>query len=117
MNKSRPRILIVDDQKSIRRTMTGIIEDVGFQVMDVTGLPSGTVYPVLRRLESELAVESEWEDAETASSAGRRARRVYTLTEAGQMWAERARQRLADTHRMLADSALRHVTPRGADGS
>lgn len=32
----------------------------GFQIMEVSGLPSGTVYPVLRRLERELAVESQW---------------------------------------------------------
>ena len=25
----------------------------GFDIMDVTGLPSGTVYPALRRLESD----------------------------------------------------------------
>ena len=44
----------------------------GFQIMDVTELPSGTVYPVLRRLEREDAVASEWEDTEEASAAGRR---------------------------------------------
>ena len=35
MNHPSPHILIVDDQKGIRRTMTAIIEDVGFQVVDV----------------------------------------------------------------------------------
>lgn len=78
----------------------------GFQIMEVSGLPSGTVYPVLRRLERELAVESEWEDEETAREAGRRTRRVYNLTEGGQLLAERARQRLAATARVLSDSAL-----------
>ncbi len=34
MNHPSPRILIVDDQTSIRRTMTEIIEDLGFQVLD-----------------------------------------------------------------------------------
>jgi len=34
MNHPSPRILIVDDQTSIRRTMTGIIEDLGFQVLN-----------------------------------------------------------------------------------
>ena len=42
----------------------------GFQIMEVTGLPSGTVYPVLRRLEREGAVASEWEDEEVAKEAG-----------------------------------------------
>lgn len=85
----------------------------GFQVMDVTGLPSGTVYPVLRRLEREAAVESEWEDAEEASEAGRRPRRVYRLTESGQLLAERARQRLAATQRLLADGNLGPVGSTG----
>ncbi len=34
MDHQRPRILIVDDQISIRRTMTGIIEDWGCGVVD-----------------------------------------------------------------------------------
>ena len=35
MNHPRPQILIVDDQNGIRRVMTGIIEDLGFEVVDV----------------------------------------------------------------------------------
>ena len=31
----------------------GAAHHYGFDVMDVTGLPSGTVYPALRRLEEE----------------------------------------------------------------
>ena len=89
----------------------------GFQIMDVTGLPSGTVYPVLRRLERELAVESEWEAEAEASAAGRRQRRVYGLTESGQQLAERARRRLADTQRLLADGALGQVGGSGASGT
>jgi len=88
----------------------------GFQIMDVTGLPSGTVYPVLRRLERESAVESEWEEDEIASEAGRRPRRVYRLTASGQLIAERARQRLADTHRLLSGGELGQA-PSGATGS
>ena len=89
----------------------------GFQIMEVSGLPSGTVYPILRRLEGGLAVESEWEDAETASAAGRRTRRVYRLTESGQQLAARARQRLADTHRLLSAAAMGDPKPSGADRS
>ncbi len=89
----------------------------GFQIMEVSGLESGTVYPVLRRLERELALESAWEDPEIASAAGRRVRRVYQLTESGQLWAERARRRLADTHRLLYGAALGDAQPSGAKGS
>jgi len=86
----------------------------GFQIMEMTALPSGTVYPVLRRLERELAVESDWEDAATASEAGRRPRRVYRLTESGQQVAELARKRLAATHRLLSGADLGGAEPSGS---
>ena len=86
----------------------------GFQIMDVTGLASGTVYPVLRRLEKEGAVGSEWEDEEGAREAGRRRRRIYQLSEAGQLLAEEARRRRAQTQRVLAADALGQV---GVTGS
>ena len=89
----------------------------GFEIMEVSGLPSGTVYPVLRRLERELAVESEWEGEAVAHDAGRPRRRVYRLTESGQQWAERARQRLAETARLMADPNLAGVPASGGDAS
>jgi DNA-binding PadR family transcriptional regulator len=85
--------------------------------MDVTGLPSGTVYPVLRRLEREKAVESEWEDEADARAAGRRRRRIYRLNASGQTLAEQARQRLVDTQRVLADAALRRAGSSGGSTS
>lgn len=87
----------------------------GFQIMEVSGLASGTVYPVLRRLEREELVESRWESEEAAHEAGRPRRRVYRLTEAGQRWAERARQRLADAQRLFSASALRDLGPTKAE--
>ena len=33
----------------------------GLDIMEATGLPSGTVYPALRRLERYGLVESKWE--------------------------------------------------------
>ncbi len=55
----------------------------GFDIMDVTGLPSGTVYPALRRLEASGLVVSKWEDEETARNEQRPARKYYKLTSAG----------------------------------
>ena len=66
----------------------------GFDIMDVTGLASGTVYPVLRRLERERAVASTWEDEEVAREAGRPRRRIYSLTERGEEHAAEAERRL-----------------------
>ena len=87
----------------------------GFQIMDVTGLASGTVYPVLRRLEKAHAVVSEWEGPDEASDVGRRRRRVYGLTAEGQHFAERARERLVETQRVLLGEALGSVG--GREGS
>ena len=55
----------------------------GFDVMDVTGLPSGTIYPALRRLEALGYVESDWEDDGRARRANRPRRRYYELTKPG----------------------------------
>jgi DNA-binding PadR family transcriptional regulator len=55
----------------------------GFDIVDVTGYPTGTVYPALRRLERDGYVRSRWESEHTASRDGRPARRYYELTAAG----------------------------------
>jgi DNA-binding PadR family transcriptional regulator len=55
----------------------------GFDIMDATQLPSGTVYPVLRRLESSGLVESAWEENASSRKAGRPRRRYYQLTRTG----------------------------------
>jgi PadR family transcriptional regulator PadR len=55
----------------------------GFDIMDATSLPSGTVYPALRRLERTGLVSSSWEDDGKARKANRPRRRNYQLTAAG----------------------------------
>ena len=55
----------------------------GFDISDATGLPSGTVYPVLRRLEEAGLLRSRWEAVETARSEQRPPRRYYTVTGSG----------------------------------
>jgi PadR family transcriptional regulator, regulatory protein PadR len=65
----------------------------GFDVIDVTGLASGTVYPILRRLESERLVSARWEDVAIAREEQRPPRRYYELTGAGHAFLETASQR------------------------
>lgn len=57
--------------------------DYGLDVMDRTGLPSGTVYPALRRMEKRGYVEARWEDARKARNEGRPRRRYYRVTSSG----------------------------------
>ena len=70
----------------------------GFDIMDVTNLPSGTVYPALRRLETLGLVRSDWETDKDAREAARPRRRYYELTSTG-------REQLAE-----ADSRYRAVS-------
>lgn len=65
----------------------------GFDVMDATGLASGTVYPILRRLEGEGLVRATWEDAATARDEQRPPRRYYTITAEGDALLATARAR------------------------
>ena len=65
----------------------------GFEIMDVTGLPGGTIYPALRRLEGAELVESEWEDGGVAQQQGRPARKYYRVTAEGATALEEAAKR------------------------
>lgn len=66
----------------------------GLDMMDATGLPSGTVYPTLARMEARAYVESEWEDEEAAKAAGRPRRRYYRITPDGSRALNEALERL-----------------------
>lgn len=55
----------------------------GFDVMDATGLPDGTVYPILRRLEDNGALVAKWEAEDEARADRRPQRRYYRLTPEG----------------------------------
>ena len=62
----------------------------GFDIMDATGLPSGTVYPILRRLDAEGLVKSRWEKQGLARREQRPPRRYYELTATGRVTAREA---------------------------
>jgi DNA-binding PadR family transcriptional regulator len=55
----------------------------GFDIIDASGLQSGTVYPILRRLEDAGYVKSSWERATVARDEQRPPRRYYRLTGTG----------------------------------
>jgi PadR family transcriptional regulator len=55
----------------------------GFDIIDVSGLASGTVYPILRRLEEAGLLRSRWEAVQTAREGQRPPRRYYQVTGAG----------------------------------
>jgi len=55
----------------------------GFDISDITGLPSGTVYPALRRLEEAGYLTSKWEHPKISQAEPRPARKYYELTRPG----------------------------------
>lgn len=65
----------------------------GFSVMEVTGLPSGTVYPAMRRLERDDLIRSSWERQKVADAEQRPARKYYKLTRAGKMKLQASQKR------------------------
>ena len=55
----------------------------GFEIMDLSGLPGGTVYPALAALERDALVGSDWEDPRVAQADKRPPRRYYAITAKG----------------------------------
>jgi PadR family transcriptional regulator, regulatory protein PadR len=74
----------------------------GFDVIDATGLPSGTVYPILRRLEDAGVLRSRWEREASAHDAGRPPRKYYQVTGAGASAAREALERFPGVGAALA---------------
>jgi PadR family transcriptional regulator, regulatory protein PadR len=68
----------------------------GLDLMTVTGLPSGTLYPLLRRMQDAGWVTAEWERLDPVA-AGRPARRYYRLTAEGIQQAQQALAELRAT--------------------
>jgi PadR family transcriptional regulator, regulatory protein PadR len=75
----------------------------GFEIMEVTGLPSGTVYPALRRLERDGMVSSKWEKEADAFEEQRPARRYYELTRMGKEAETTATKRYPLLSRLLPE--------------
>ena len=65
----------------------------GFDIVDITGMPGGTVYPALRRLEDLGYLTSKWEKEQVAHAELRPRRRYYELTAAGERVAAEAADR------------------------
>jgi len=73
-------------------------ERYGLELGQAAGLASGTVHPILARLEAQGWLESSWEQIDPREQ-GRPRRRYYRLTSDG---AERAREALARAYTSTA---------------
>src|ERR1700685_3766341 len=69
----------------LQRVLRAFLEDpaaprYGYDLVKAAGLPSGTLYPMLARLEDQKLVTSAWE---TPQAGGEHPRRYYLLTGEG----------------------------------
>jgi DNA-binding PadR family transcriptional regulator len=65
----------------------------GYALSQHTGIASGTLYPILMRLEKLRWLETKWEEPK---NAGRPPRHLYRLTGNGRVW---AREELQDAQK------------------
>ncbi len=84
----------------------------GFDIMEATELASGTVYPILRRLDAEGLVQSRWERDTIARQEQRPPRRYYELSAGGGAMAREAIAR----YRSAADGRVARLRPRLVEG-
>ena len=65
----------------------------GFDIIDATNVRSGTVYPLLRRLEEAGLITSKWEHVSIARSSNRPPRKYYELNKSADELVAMAKQR------------------------
>jgi DNA-binding PadR family transcriptional regulator len=97
---------------AVARVLAALVEEpaadrYGLELVAGTGLPTGTLYPILVRLERAGWVGATWEDIDPVA-AGRPARRYYRLTPDG---LARARVELAALHRQLRPATRTSTKP------
>lgn len=68
-------------------------EFYGLELIKATGIPSGSLYPIMMRLEDQGWVTSHWEDLEE----GKRKRKFYKFTPVGERRASEEVQAIAGT--------------------
>ena len=89
----------MDAEPKLTHTATMILQAIdaghvyGLSIMEATGLPSGTVYPALRRLERDTLIRSSWEQPKVAEAEQRPLRKYYKLSRSGKARLEIAQKR------------------------
>ena len=98
----------------LERVLRAFLDDpaaprYGYDLMKAASLPSGTLYPMLARLEGQSLVVSAWE---TPSQDGERPRRYYRLTDEG---VQVARLELAQLSVRRGRAPARRIRPAPGD--
>ena len=98
---------------AVSKVLAAFLEDpeevrYGLDLMRASGHPSGTLYPILLRLQNAGWVEAYWEDIDPVA-AGRPARRYYRLSDEG---LASARQELARIYQIVSPATEPQRKPR-----
>ena len=97
-------------RKTLGNTTVRVLHSVaagtiyGFDIMDETGLPSGTVYPALSRLERMGHLKTRWENQLQAQKEKRPPRKYYSVTAAGKKALVEAAVLISELQRLLPDA-------------
>src|ERR1700753_2906307 len=81
----------------------------GFSIMEMTGLPSGTVYPAMRRLERDELIRSHWEQQSIADAEQRPPGKYYKLTRTGKITLESSRKRYPLLSKLIPSDQVESV--------
>ena len=81
----------------------------GFSIMETSGLPSGTVYPAMRRLERDGLIRSQWEQQSIADAEQRPLRKYYKLTRSGRATLEASQKRYPLLARLIPSPESEHA--------
>jgi PadR family transcriptional regulator PadR len=84
-----------------------LVEHFGLEISRKAGLPTGSIYPILARLEQAGWLESAWEDIDPVV-AGRRRRRYYKLSSDG---AEKARGAVREAQQSISPTPRLRPAP------
>ncbi|GIH21699.1 PadR family transcriptional regulator [Acrocarpospora phusangensis] len=92
---SAPRMTL-QVQMVLREFLTDPAQErYGLELSAITSLPSGTIYPILARLEDIGWIESHWEEPDAYADQERPRRRYYKITRDG---VESGREAIAKTY-------------------
>jgi PadR family transcriptional regulator, regulatory protein PadR len=106
--------LTLQVQLTLRAMLDGLDGELyGLELVEATGLPPGTIYPIMARLEGAGWVTSRWEDIEPTAE-GRPRRRYYRLTADGVAQARAALASSAARRQARARGPVGDVLPGGA---
>lgn len=100
---SEPRAMAYATIHVLQAIASGYV--YGFEIMDATHLPSGTVYPILSRLEDSGFLKSRWEDPRVARREKRPPRRSYEITGEGRAALKRNLERYRKLDRLVPRKA------------